>query len=120
MTMIKTGTSLLSSAAVLGACAFLVLSDQPAFAEVHAQADRNDFRFGFEYSPEELQSDEEAAAMLERLEHQIERRCKGSSRSMSLKERKFIQQCVEATLETNVGKFGSTTLATTYENRTDG
>lgn len=120
MTTIKTGTSLLTSAGLLGACAFLVLSDQPAFAEEPAQADRNDFRFGFEYSPEELQSDGDASAMLERLEHQIERRCKGSSRAISLGERRSTQECVDATLEANVGKFGSDAIASSYRNRTDG
>ena len=119
MTMIKTGTSLLASAGLLGACAFLVLSDQPAFAD-RAASDPNDFAFGFEYSPDELQSDASAAEMLERLQHQIERRCVASKGRMTQAERKLTQECVDTTLEANVGKFGSDTIATSYENRTDG
>lgn len=120
MTTIRTGTSLLASAALLGACAFLVLSDQPAFAKDRTEADPNAFAFGFAYNPEELQSDEAAAQLMQRLQHQIERRCSAHIGRMTLTERKLTQECVDATLQANIGKFGSDAIATSHENRTDG
>ncbi len=119
MTTIKTGTSLIATAAILSACAFLVLSDQPAFADDQASHHANDFAFDFAYAPQELQSVSQADKLLGRLQHQIRRKCRSENR-LTLDERKLTETCVNATLAATVDKIGSSTLATVYENRTDG
>ena len=117
MTTIKTGTSLIAAGAILSACAFLVLSDQPAFAE--SQAPHDDFAFNFDYAPQELQSVDKANALLARLQHQVRKRCRTETR-LPPSERKLVNQCVDAAMTSAVRDIGSSTLATVYENRTDG
>ncbi len=119
MTTIKTGTSLIASAALLSACAFLVITDQPAFAETRAQTSANDFAFDFDYAQKELQSRDGANAMLTRLQNKVRRECRSENRT-TLAERRLTQACINATMEKTVRDIGSTALATAYENRTDG
>ena len=119
MTITKTGTSLIATAALLSACAFLVLSDRPAFAEDGASNESDNFAFTYSYAPEDLDSLEKADALLSRLQHQVWRQCKTDGR-VTVAERKLTDECIDATLAATVRKIGSSTLATVYENRTDG
>ena len=119
MTTIKTGTSLIATAAIMSACAFLVLSDQPAFADDQASHLSDDFAFDFAYAPQELQSVDQADKLFGRLQHQVRRQCRSETR-LTLAARTLTDACVDATLAATVSKIGSSTLATAYRNRTEG
>lgn len=119
MTTIRTGTSLLGVASLLSISAFLVINDQPAFAEKAAKAEANDFAFAFSYEPAELQTTDGAQALLGRLQDRVEDHCRTPNRE-TLSERRLNQKCIDATMAKTVREIGSVKVAEVYQDRTDG
>lgn len=84
-----------------------------------AQSGNDAFAFNFHFDRTDLTAPGGAERVLARLEQAVRRHC-GDSRLVTLAEHKHVEACVNATMETNLAKFGSSDLAEAYRSRAVG
>ncbi|MEZ6028252.1 MAG: UrcA family protein [Hyphomonadaceae bacterium] len=108
-------TNLIACTVIAGAFA-VGFASGPAFAQTK---DRVPFAFEFTYAPGDLNSLPKADSLLSRLEQDVRRYC-GGNRKMSIDERRYVDACIDKTMQESIAKFGSATLAQAYNSRADG
>jgi UrcA family protein len=89
----------------------------PAAADV-AKSDA-DFKFSFDFQPEELATPATAEKMLQRLERKVRAEC-GAANVRTIEDRTLVRTCIDKTMKATISTFGSSTVAEAFQARADG
>lgn len=117
MKTVLSTTNLIACAVIAGAFA-LGFASGPATAQ-DPIGRPEPFKFDFAYDVAEVTNVSGAEGLLTRLQGEVKLYC-GYNVRMTLNERKFVQKCIDSTMEQAVSKFGNATLAQAYRSRADG
>jgi UrcA family protein len=108
-------TSLIACAVIAGAFTVGFVSG-PAMADPQHSGS---FKFEFQYEPTELTTLTTAEKLLVRLERDVRSYC-GNNRKMTLDEKRYVNECVTATMKESIAKFDSEAVAQAFRSRADG
>ncbi len=108
----KNQTLSFSLAAILVSGATFLAAGAPAIAQ--PTPDRENFEFRFEYTKAELETEQAASNMLNRLHKEIRQHCAVDPRQVADRANKA---CIDQTMARVVGQIGSSTLASVHSER---